>query len=224
MEAMRWRCNKTAQEESKMCRKRKDGEGDQGMRKRKKVRKLRYNKVEADWSLEETGIQAMEDQEVARTRFLHSDRSRAKVGNIQTTIRIWTETEMFARKMIIDCLDNVQKEAEKNYLRETTRWLECEEAGEEFYKTPDGWKPDIVDDVPHSWEPGESAKRLEKEDGNDDAQQERTESQGGLDNLGEVTRGLEGNESPDKIQEGRSSGKNKFRIKQSKDSSKTKSC
>ena len=59
----------------------------------------------------------MEDQEVARTRFLHSDRSRAKVGNIQTTIRIWTETEMFARKMIIDCLGNVQKEAEKNYLR-----------------------------------------------------------------------------------------------------------
>ena len=132
LEAMRWRCNKTAQEESKMCRKRKDGEGDQGMRKRKKVRKLRYNKVEADWGLEETGIQAMEDQEVARTRFLHSDRSRAKVGNIQTTIRIWTETEMFARIIIIDCLDNVQKEAEKNYLRETTRWLECEEAGEEL--------------------------------------------------------------------------------------------
>ena len=74
--------------------------------------------MEADWGLEETGIQAMEDQEVARTRFLHSDRSRAKVGNIQTTIRIWTETEMFARKRIVDCLDNAQKKAGKNSLRE----------------------------------------------------------------------------------------------------------
>ena len=94
--------------------------------------------------------------------------------------------------------------------------MEGEEAGKEFDETPDGWKPDIVDDVPQSWEPGDYAKRLEKEDGkNDDAQHERTGSQGGLDNLGDATRWLERNESPDKITEGRSSGKNKFRFKQS---------
>ena len=38
------------------------------------------------------------------------------MGNIPTTIRIWTGTEMSARKLIIEFLENAQKEAEQNKL------------------------------------------------------------------------------------------------------------
>ena len=89
--------------------------------------------------------------------------------------------------------------------------MESEEAGEEFDNTRKGWKPDVIDNVPDDWKPGECARRLEKEE-------RRTEVGG------EAAIGLEGQEPHESTIDGwkpdeytsmlGGEAENKFRFKQ----------
>ena len=104
-------------------------------------------------------IQDMEEREVARARFLKVDRSWAKIGTsyTQTSIRVWSELEVMARKIITSCLAQAQAEAEKRKAEsvaiiegEASNWLESKEAREEFATIPVGWKPEEQMNLPDS--------------------------------------------------------------------------
>ena len=92
----------------------------------KKPRKLKYRRMEESWGVEDSGIREVEERELARTQFLHTDRTWA------TKIRVWTELEVLARKVIIDCLSIVISEAAENKIQagrvNSSNWLETKEA------------------------------------------------------------------------------------------------
>ena len=82
--------------------------------------------MEESWGVEDSGIREVEERELARTQFLHTDRTWA------TKIRVWTELEVLARKVIIDCLSIVISEAAENKIQagrvNSSNWLETKEA------------------------------------------------------------------------------------------------
>ena len=78
---------------------------------------------------------------MARTHFLQADLTWAKVGVKQTKIRIWSEAEVLARKIITDCISQATSEAEKEKtLAGEVSWLETDGANLEFENIPDGWR------------------------------------------------------------------------------------
>ena len=168
------RAEERANEKNDWSRKRKAevaGNPDQNKKTQKKIRKLKYCKVEDDWGMMGNEIQDMEEREVARARFLKVDRSWAKIGTsyTQTSIRVWSELEVMARKIITSCLAQAQAEAEKRKAEsvailegEASIWLESEEAMEEFAIIPVGWKPEEQMNLP---EPNHEKKADSAPDG-----------------------------------------------------------
>ena len=88
----------------------------------------------------------MEEQEVARSRFLEVDKSWAKIGNIQTRIRIWTEKELFARTILRECLNETIEIAEQTMIKKEIEaaqdWFNS--MGEEEENLPEGWKNSVM--------------------------------------------------------------------------------
>ena len=135
------RAEEKAKERNSCTRKRKPEEkeiSDNNKKSKKKIRKLRYSKVEDDWGMIGNEIKDMEEREVARARFLHVDRSWAKVGTTQTKIRAWSKLEVMARNIIINYLEQANTDAEKRKTErnefikeEAASWLESKEAREE---------------------------------------------------------------------------------------------
>ena len=156
------RAEEKAKENNNWSRKRKaevDGNPDQNRKTKKKIRKLKYCKVEDDWGMMGNEIQDMEEREVARARFLEVDRSWAKIGTsyTQTRIRVWSELEVMARNIITSCLAQAQAEAEKRKAEsvaiiegEASSWLESKEAREEFAMILVDWKPEEQMNLPES--------------------------------------------------------------------------
>ena len=88
--------------------------------------------------------------------------SRVKVGKTQTNIRKWTEGELFARKLVINCIETAFDEAKETVLRKASICLETNEARKEFNKPLYDWNPDIANNDPDGWKAGELAMRLDK--------------------------------------------------------------
>ena len=139
LEAMRKRAEERGQTVQDMDKKRKAG-AEESRKASKKTRRLKYRKIEDDWGVEDSGIREVEEREVARTRFLQADLTWAKVGVKQTKIRIWSEAEVLARKIITDCISQATSEAAKEQsLTGEVSWLETDGANLEFENIPDGW-------------------------------------------------------------------------------------
>ena len=79
---------------------------------------------------------------------MESDQTRAtvKAGTRQTTIRVWTELEVEARRLILECISEALERIEMRKEEETVDWLSSVEAGEEFRaewldnNLPSGWQ------------------------------------------------------------------------------------
>ena len=71
--------------------------GRKGRRK-----KLKYEKIEEDWGLGMGELDQIEQIEIAKTRFLASGTGHCMFGENkkQRTIRVWSETELWIRKMV----------------------------------------------------------------------------------------------------------------------------
>ena len=80
-----------------------------GRKSKRKSKRLKYEPIEEDWGLNLNELDKIEELETARTRFLNSGPGLCKIGSgsNQTTIRVWSESELIATKILKECLDVV---------------------------------------------------------------------------------------------------------------------
>ena len=77
--------------------------------KKRKAKKLKYAPISEEWGLELNEINNLEEMEMSKGRFLSSGPGFCRLGSgtIQTTIRVWSESELRANDILRECLAKV---------------------------------------------------------------------------------------------------------------------